>query len=133
MCFRLQTQNRHLFYMTFDLRCSLAPCPQAYHLKKPGGWADERPTISIHYIHLIIVYQNPVHWISVGNYEKTCILIFQEPFRSLPDSVLKTLIMMSGEFDYGTIFLREGEEAMGPVPFPFVSYAGYQSHRLTWG
>ena len=48
----------------------------------------------------------------------------------MPDSVLKTLIMMSGEFDYGTIFLREGEEAMGPVPFPFVSYAGYQSHRF---
>lgn len=51
------------------------------------------------------------------------LFLYQEPFRSLPDSVLKTLIMMSGEFDYGTIFLREGEEAMGPVPFPFVSYA----------
>ena len=38
-------------------------------------------------------------------------------FDSIHDSMLKVLIMMSGEFDYTSIFLEHG-----PVPFKFSSY-----------
>ena len=48
--------------------------------------------------------------------------ISKEPFQNVSDALLKTLVMMSGEFDYGSIFLKNSGN--GPVPFPGISYTG---------
>ena len=40
--------------------------------------------------------------------------VFEKPW----DALLKSLIMMSGEYDYGAIFFDNGK-----VPFPFVTYS----------
>ena len=51
----------------------------------------------------------------------TC-LCLQAPFATPQDSLLKTLIMMSGEYNYEDIFLNDG-----PVPFQFTTYTGPSS------
>ncbi|XP_023331663.1 transient receptor potential cation channel subfamily A member 1 homolog isoform X2 [Eurytemora carolleeae] len=47
---------------------------------------------------------------------------YQEPFHNVSDALIKTVVMMSGEFDYENIFLRKND-GNGPVPFPEISYA----------
>ena len=43
--------------------------------------------------------------------------VLQAVFKKPWDALLKSLIMMSGEYDYGAIFFDNGK-----VPFPFVTY-----------
>ncbi len=45
--------------------------------------------------------------------------VVETPFAAPQDSLLKTLVMMSGEYNYEDIFLNSG-----PVPFQFTTYAG---------
>ena len=45
----------------------------------------------------------------------------QDTFQSLPNSFMKTLIMMSGEFEYGDIFFPDDE--YGSVPYPYMTYS----------
>ncbi len=49
-----------------------------------------------------------------------CLSLGKVPFAKPQDSLLKTLVMMSGEYNYEDIFLNSG-----PVPFRFITYAGY--------
>ena len=45
------------------------------------------------------------------------LLLHEQVFAKPWDAALKTLVMMSGEFDYSTIFFDSGK-----VPFPSVTY-----------
>ena len=46
-------------------------------------------------------------------------LSYKQEFEYPWDAALKTLVMMSGEFDYGDIFFADD----GPVPYPTVTYS----------